>query len=95
MVRQVGWVLGAALCSLVAAGPSAGADPTAGKALHDASCLKCHGTEVYTSAQRKSGSLDALTAQVARCTKAAEVTWTEAQVADVAAYLNEAFYHFK
>lgn len=95
MVRQAGWVLGAAFCSLVAAGPSTGADAKAGKELHDANCLKCHAADVYTSAERKIGSLDALTSQVARCTKAAGVTWTEAQVGDVAAYLNGAFYHFK
>lgn len=89
------WALGAALCSLAAAAPSSGADAQAGKALHEASCLKCHGTEVYKSAQRKIGSPEALRAQVARCAKAAEVAWTEAQVADVAAYLDEAFYRFE
>lgn len=93
MKRRAGWLTAAAV-GLCAAGSWAAGDAKVGKELHDAKCLKCHGTDVYTTPQRKIGSLDALKAQVAQCGKAAEAGWTEAQVADVVEYLNGSFYKF-
>lgn len=95
MSRQVIGMVGALAALFFAAGPSRAADAKAGKALHDAKCVRCHGTEVYTSAGRKLKTLDALGAQVARCADAADAGWSRAQVADVAEYLNGAFYKFK
>jgi mono/diheme cytochrome c family protein len=94
MATRAVWILGAALWCLVGT-ESWSKDAKAGKELHDARCLKCHGTDLYGASQRKITSLEALQKQVARCAKAAEADWTEAQAADVVEYLNGAFFHLK
>jgi mono/diheme cytochrome c family protein len=70
------------------------ADIEHGKALHDKSCLSCHDAKAYTAAGRKIETLDALDQRVHMCTKAAGVSWSENDVADVVAYLNASFYKF-
>jgi mono/diheme cytochrome c family protein len=95
MGKRIGWLLASALCSLLAAGPSGAGDAAAGKALHDARCLRCHGTEVYASSKQKITSLAALNKQVVRCAEAADANWDKTQTADVSAYLNATFYRFK
>lgn len=65
-----------------------------GKALLDARCQACHGTEVYTRANRKVNSLAALRAQVRRCTQATGVQWFDDETDAVIEYLNKNFYKF-
>jgi len=43
---------------------------------------------------RQAVAKEALKKQVERCAKPAEAGWTKTQVADVVAYVNEAFYPF-
>lgn len=74
---------------------SADAAPMPGKALVEAKCTGCHHSEVYTSPTRKVVNLDGLKKQVAACSDAAKTGWTEAQQAEVVAYLNTEFYKFK
>lgn len=71
------------------------ADAERGKQLHDESCLKCHGTEVYSRADRFIGSRDALEKQVNRCKTNVGVQWFDEDVANVVEYLDQSFYHFK
>lgn len=87
----------AAAAVLIVSTASAGlaADSAMGKKLLTAKCMGCHGTEVYTRADRKVGSLQALEKQVAVCSGAAGTGWTEAEKADVVQYLNRNFYKFK
>ena len=69
--------------------------PLQGKALHDAKCMACHGTEVYSKADRKIQSLQELTDRVEFCMKnAVKEHWTDAQVQSVANYLDKTFYKF-
>ncbi|NGZ06119.1 MAG: cytochrome c [Magnetococcales bacterium] len=79
------------------------ADPVKGKALHDASCAtECHTAKgngnpnaLYQRANRKD-SLEKLTAQVAFCNQQVlQSKWFPEEEADVVAYLNATFYHFK
>ncbi|MGA7799465.1 MAG: cytochrome c [Gammaproteobacteria bacterium] len=71
------------------------ADPSAGEALVKAHCMRCHGTEVYGKNPLHIANLDALRHQLDNCTHASGVKWSKQQMADVIAYLNKTFYHFK
>jgi len=66
-----------------------------GKALHDAHCLRCHDTTIYTRKDRKIHTPAELEAQVARCAAGpADVQWSQRQIDAVASYLRQDFYHF-
>ena len=68
-------------------------DPVRGEKVH-AVCLDCHGTGVYTSAERKIKSLPALRKEVARWGDYYSPALSEQDNADVVAYLNTNFYKF-
>lgn len=65
------------------------------QALYQTNCLKCHGDEVYTRADRKVASLDGLERQVRRCETALGLRWFDEDISDVTAYLNDHFYKFE
>ncbi|GEM_PF-1548410 len=75
--------------------PVVGEDKKDGKTLHDAHCLNCHNTEVYTRENRIISGLDNLKTHIQRCATNTHVLWFEEEVEAVATYLNENFYHFK
>lgn len=72
--------------------PTAG-DPVRGEKIH-AVCLDCHGTGVYTSAERKIKSLKALRKEVARWGDYYSPALSEQDNEDVVVYLNTHFYKF-
>ncbi len=72
-----------------------------GQRLHDAACLQCHAsltagkpTSIYTRADRKVTTFEALQIRVKGCAVAADVTWSDKQRAQVVQYLADSFYHF-
>lgn len=69
-------------------------DPQVGQALVDKHCYQCHGTEVYTRENRRVSNLSELRNQVQRCDQMLGLKWFETDIADVTAYLNQAFYKF-
>ena len=78
------------------------ADLKRGQQLLEENCIKCHasmvggdGSKIYTRADRRIDSLDALDTQVHRCKTSLGVSWPEDQIADVVAYLNHKYYKFK
>ncbi|VAW76731.1 hypothetical protein MNBD_GAMMA15-171 [hydrothermal vent metagenome] len=71
------------------------ADTDNGKKLHDATCMKCHGNEVYSRDGRFIKDREALNKQVSRCQLNAGAQWFDEDVADVVQYLDETFYKFK
>jgi len=71
------------------------ADSAKGKELHDAHCMKCHDTGVYTRAERFISSRDALKKQVNRCQLNVGAQWFDEDINDVVQYLDETFYQFK
>jgi cytochrome c553 len=71
------------------------ADIAHGKALQQENCMSCHGNAVYTREDRKITSLAGLEKQVRRCELSLGLKWFDEEVADVVAYLNDAFYKFK
>jgi mono/diheme cytochrome c family protein len=68
-------------------------DPQRGEKIH-AVCLDCHGTGLYTSADRKIKSLKALRKEVVRWGDYYNPALTEQEAEDVLAYLNTQFYKF-
>ncbi len=71
------------------------ADTGHGKSLQQENCMSCHDTAVYTRQDRKVTSLAGLDKQVRRCELSLGLKWFDEDVADVVAYLNDAFYKFK
>ncbi len=82
-----------ALLSLSAV-TSVSANPDKGKALHDSKCTGCHGTQIYTRANRMIHNMGELQARVAFCNKASKAGFNTTEKADVLQYLNRDFYKF-
>ncbi len=70
-------------------------DSAQGKRLHDANCMGCHNTSVYTRKDRRIQSLDGLHQQLNDCSHAAKVKFVVEEQRSVVKYLNEQFYKFK
>ena len=75
--------------------PAVASDAASGKQLHDANCVRCHDSGVYTRADRRIQSPEALHSQVARCELTLDLKWFDEDRDNVAAYLNDAFYGFQ
>ncbi|MBT3347328.1 MAG: cytochrome c [Thiotrichales bacterium] len=73
------------------------ADLDNGKELHDAECLRCHGTEPYTKDGRAVESYSALSRRISMCISmtGAGAEWFPEDQEDVLEHLNAAYYHFK
>ncbi|MEO5376225.1 MAG: hypothetical protein H7832_00340 [Magnetococcus sp. DMHC-6] len=89
--------------SALSAQGASGGDVQRGQKLHDASCLTdCHAqrangnaNNLYTRPNHKD-SLEKLKSQVEFCNQQVlSSDWFPEDVADVVAYLNQTFYHFK
>jgi mono/diheme cytochrome c family protein len=80
---------------LAATLPVAAADAAKGKQLHDANCVRCHDSGVYTRVDRRIQSMESLHAQVARCEMTLDLQWFDEDRENVAEYLNDAFYKFQ
>ncbi len=61
-------------------------------ALHEQSCVKCHGTDIYTRSDRKVTSFEGLGRQVSRCETALGLRWFDEDIAAVTGYLNREYY---
>jgi len=70
-------------------------DSDDGKRLHDANCMGCHDTSVFTRKDRVVQSLDALKKQLASCTHMAKKEFSASETQDLLEYLNDQFYHFR
>jgi hypothetical protein len=62
--------------------------------LYQTHCLQCHGSEIYTRADRKVTSLEGLERQVQRCELSLGLQWFDEDIGEVASYLNQHYYHF-
>ena len=65
-----------------------------GHALYADNCTKCHGTELYTRADRKVTSKGALDTQVRMCEQNLGLKWFDEEVDSVATLLNKEYYKF-
>ena len=66
-----------------------------GKRLHDANCMGCHNTDVYTRDDRVVQTLDALKEQLVGCSHMARAEFSTSETQDLLKYLNDQFYHFR
>lgn len=66
-----------------------------GQQLTQKNCIRCHGSEVYTRANRRVDSLARLHGQVRMCNTQLETQLFDEDIEAIAKHLNEAYYHFK
>ncbi len=70
-------------------------DAIEGQRLHDANCVSCHDSSVYTRPNRGIRSLDALKQQLQGCSHMAKKEFSATETQNIVKYLNERFYHFQ
>ncbi len=70
-------------------------DSTDGKRLHDANCMGCHDTGIYTRKTRSVQSLGALKQQLDSCGHASGKELSPLQKQKIIKYLNDHFYQFR
>lgn len=70
-------------------------DAAKGKALHDKQCVACHDSSVYTRANRRVKSPEALIGQVNGCVHQLDLKLDRDQINDLVNHLDQSFYKFK
>lgn len=103
-MKKIGVLLAISLISVpaLAAEPWGNADPKAGKERHDKACISCHagiyggdGSKMYTRDGRLLSTQLGILKRVAFCNSQVKAGWFPEEEAEVAAYLNQQYYHFK
>ena len=69
-------------------------DSADGKRLHDANCMGCHDTRIYTRKDRLVGSLDGLQRRLSDCSHMAKKEFSAIETQNILKYLNDQFYQF-
>ncbi len=82
------------ITTVLAFSHSAQADVSNGQELHGESCVRCHGTDLYTRSNRNVNDIKRLGSQVRFCKDSLSVTWFDEDVSDVIDYLSESYYKF-
>lgn len=85
--------LPASLC-LVAAFAAQAQIPSRGELLYSTHCVACHSTQMHWRQKKLATTWDTLKAQVQRWQGVAGLDWSEAEVEEVARYLNETIYRY-
>ena len=70
-------------------------DSAAGKRLHDANCMGCHDTGIYTRKDHLIQSLEALKTQLSSCSHAVNNQFSATETQNIVKYLNDQFYKFQ
>jgi hypothetical protein len=70
-------------------------DSADGKRLHDANCMGCHDTGIYTRKDRLVQSLDALKKRLGDCSHMAKKEFSVTETQNIIKYLNDQFYQFR
>jgi mono/diheme cytochrome c family protein len=70
-------------------------DSADGKRLHDANCMGCHDTGIYTRKDHLVRSLDALKKQLNACSHMANKEFSAIETQNLIKYLNNQFYQFR
>jgi len=70
-------------------------DSADGKRLHDANCMGCHDTGIYTRKDRLVQSLDALKKRLGDCSHMAKSEFSATETQNIIKYLNDQFYQFR
>ena len=83
-----------AAAGLAQAQPTPESVSTRGELLYSTHCIECHTTQMHWRSNRQARDWDTLKFQVRRWQGVASLGWTEADVDDVARYLNDTIYKF-
>ena len=70
-------------------------DSADGKRLHDANCMGCHDSGIYTRKDRIVQSLDALKKRLGDCSHMAKKEFSAIETQNIIKYLNDQFYQFR
>ena len=70
-------------------------DSVDGKRLHDANCMGCHDTGIYTRKDHLIQSLDTLKKQLSGCSHMANKGFSAIETQNLIKYLNDQFYQFR
>ena len=84
----------ACTAALAAALPAAALDTQRGRALYELRCDGCHSESVHGRAHRVARDMDEVRRWVGRWSETLRLDWSDAEIDDVAAWLNAAYYHF-
>ncbi|MDO9284354.1 MAG: cytochrome C [Aquabacterium sp.] len=79
--------------ALLAAGAAPAAAQGRGELLYTTHCIACHDTQVHWRSKKQVVDWPSLRAQVRAWQATGQLGWTDEDILQVAAYLNEAFYH--
>ena len=69
--------------------------PTRGKLLYDTHCIACHNSQIHWLDNKVATDWASLKAQVRRWQERAHLQWSEADVVEVARYLNDTIYRYR
>ena len=94
-MKRVSIALMALFVAPLHAAPFDKGDPAKGQALHAKNCTACHGSEVYSRADRKIKSPAQLAGRISGCNANTGAGWFPEEEQHVGAYLNQTFYKFK
>lgn len=89
--KTVVLALAAALCAIV---PAFAGDAQRGRTLYELGCGECHSESVHGRAHRVARDMGEIRAWVRRWGDHLHLGWTDREIDDVAAYLNDTYYHF-
>jgi mono/diheme cytochrome c family protein len=81
-------------CSAVQAQAAPGTAVTRGQLLYDTHCIACHDAQVHWRDNKLATDWNSLKEQVRRWQIRAGQGWTDAEIVEVARYLNNAFYQY-
>jgi hypothetical protein len=70
-------------------------DSAEAKRLHDANCMGCHNTSIYTRKDLLVQSLDALKKRLGDCSHMANKEFSASETQNIIKYLNDQFYQFR
>lgn len=65
-----------------------------GQALYETHCIACHDAQIHWRDARRANDWDSLKREVRRWAAASAQSWSEADVVQVARYLNDTFYRY-
>ena len=70
-------------------------DRAEGTRLHDANCLGCHDTSIYTRKNRLIQSLEGLKKRLGDCSHMANKEFSASETQNIIKYVNDQFYQFR
>ena len=68
--------------------------PSRGQLLYSTHCIECHNTQMHWRARKQARDWNSLRVEVRRWQQVGQLGWDEADIDEVARYLNQTIYQF-